>query len=111
MCVRGGTLAAPAETFLAVSILPTLQEFPMKRFPLMVASAVIGLALLAGVTREVAAKSSSAIPPLGGACMYYWYTCSYDDGSYWTNCIPGGGAGWIPTSFAQIICTTYVNAS
>jgi hypothetical protein len=83
----------------------------MKRFPLMVASAAIGLALLAGGTRELTAKSSRAIPPISGACMYYWYTCSYPDGSYFTDCTPGGSAGWVPTSFAQIICATYVGAN
>jgi hypothetical protein len=83
----------------------------MKRFPLMVASAAIGLALLAGVTRELPAKSSLAVPPVHGQCMYYWYTCSYDDGSYWSDCTPGGSAGYIPTEVARIICSTYNNAS
>jgi len=79
----------------------------MKRFPLMVASAAIGLALLAGVTRELVAKPSSPVPPLGGSCLYFLYTCSYENGSYWSDCTPGGSQGWIPTSFARIICATY----
>ena len=80
----------------------------MKRFSLMIASAAIGLALLAGTTRELVAKSSVVIPPAGGSCMYYWYTCSYDDGSYWTDCTPGLPAGMIPTASARMICDTYV---
>lgn len=80
----------------------------MKRFPLMVASAAIGVALLAGITHELAAKDNVPIPPAGGSCYYYLYTCSYGDtGAWWGGCEPGYPAGMIGTSFARIICADY----
>lgn len=80
----------------------------MKRFPLMVVSAAIGLALLAGVTRELTARSvGGMVPPLGGSCYYFWYTCSYDTGAYWDGCEPGYSAGMISSATAKAICTTY----
>jgi hypothetical protein len=86
-----------------------MQEFPMKRFPLMVASAAIGLALLAGVTHQLTAEpKTAAVVPSGGSCYYSWYTCSYPDNTYWTGCQPGNSPGMIPTSIASVICGTYV---
>ena len=81
----------------------------MKRFPLMVASAAIGLALLAGVTRELTAESAAGtVPPLGGSCYYYLYNCSYpDSNAYWSGCEPGYAPGMIGTSSARMICTTF----
>lgn len=80
----------------------------MKRFSLMVASAAIGLGLLAGVTHQLAAKAvNTAVPPLGGSCYYFMYNCTYASGAYWSDCEPGGAPGMIGTSFARIICKTY----
>jgi hypothetical protein len=78
----------------------------MKRFSLMVASAAIGFALLAGVTHELTAEVTAAIPP-GGGCYYYLYTCSYDNGSYWSDCTPGLPPGMIPTASAKMLCGTF----
>lgn len=81
----------------------------MKRFPLMVASAAIGLGLLAGIARELTAQpKNNDVPPSGGSCYYFWYNCSYSSGAYWTDCEPGGSPGMVPTSFARIICKVYV---
>jgi len=75
----------------------------------MVASAAIGLALLAGVTRELIASSKVAtvVPPDNVGCYYHLWTCSYDGAAYWSGCNPDFSEGWIPTSQARIICTTY----
>jgi hypothetical protein len=79
----------------------------MKRFPLMIASAVIGLALLAGSTHQLTAESSrAAVPPAG--CYYFLYTCSYGGTSaYWSDCDPGYPGGMISSDFAAIICGSY----
>lgn len=79
----------------------------MKRFPLMVASAAIGLALLAGATRELTADTGTTTPPDNVSCYYHLWNCSYDGDGYWSNCNPNYGEGWIPTSQARIICTVY----
>jgi len=83
----------------------------VKRYPLMVASAAIGLALLAGVTRELMASSTDAtvIPPNSTNCYYHLWTCSYDGENYWSGCNPDYPEGWIPTSTARMICSTYHN--
>jgi hypothetical protein len=83
----------------------------MKRFTLMIASAAVGLALLAGATRNVLAESgtggSGALPPDTVNCYYHLWTCSYMGDDYWSDCSPGFDEGWIPTSSAKVICGTY----
>jgi hypothetical protein len=81
----------------------------VKRFPLMVASAAIGLALLVGVTRELTATTvpNAVIPPSGARCYYHLWTCSYTGEAYWSDCSPDYPEGWITTQSAAIICTTY----
>jgi len=79
----------------------------VKRFPLMAASAAIGLALLAGVTHELTADTGDVVPPDNVSCYYHLWTCSYDGDAYWSDCDPSFGEGWIPTSQAKIICVTY----
>ncbi|HEY3933990.1 MAG TPA: hypothetical protein VGL65_05165, partial [Gemmatimonadales bacterium] len=72
----------------------------MKRFPLMVASGAIGLALLAGVTHKLTASTSVAaqVPGDGVGCYYHLWTCSYDGNGYWDGCDSSYGEGWVPTS-------------
>ena len=79
----------------------------MKRFPLMVASASIGLALLAGATHELTADAGTTQPPDNVSCYYHLWTCSYDGDGHWSGCNPNFGEGWIPTSQAKVICDVY----
>jgi hypothetical protein len=75
----------------------------------MVASAAIGLALLAGVTREVTASTNGSVvvPPDNIRCYYHLWTCSYDGENYWSGCNPAFPEGWITTAEAKLICTVY----
>jgi hypothetical protein len=79
----------------------------VKRFPLMVASGAIGLALLVGVTHKLTASTETGTPPSDGYCYYHLWNCSYDGTGYWDGCDPNYAEGWIPTSYARAICTTY----
>lgn len=81
----------------------------MKRLPLIVASGTIGLALLAGATRDAVATTTGGIQPADGVpCYYNLYNCSYQDSmAYWSGCDPQYSPGLIPTSTAKVICTTF----
>ena len=81
----------------------------MKRFTLIIASAVIGLALLVGASRKALADTSGTGQPGDGVtCYYNLYTCSYQDSmAYWSGCDPQYAQGLIPTATAKLICTTF----
>jgi hypothetical protein len=78
----------------------------MKRFPLMIAFAAIGLAVLAGVGRQLSATEGGTYPPEGDHCYHNAGTCSYlDSMGYWSSC--SGGEGLISTTEAKGICSIY----
>jgi hypothetical protein len=80
----------------------------VKRFPLMVASAAIGLAMLVGVTHELTAVPTTPVLPGDKVpCYHHLWTCSYDGNAYWSGCNPDGEEGWIFTSTAKLICSDY----
>ena len=75
------------------------------KYPIGIASAAIGLALLAGAARR--ARADTQIPPDGAQCYYHLWTCSYDGTGYWSGCDPNFSEGWITTRTAEAICTDY----
>ena len=84
----------------------------MSKLPLIAATATLGLALVAGVTRSVTAETAGTTPPSDNVnCYYKLYHCSYDGSAYWSGCDPRYGEGWIPTSAARSICRTFHPAS
>ncbi len=80
----------------------------MKRFPLMAAATVFGLALLAGATQQLAAVGPKPMLPADGQrCYYHLWSCSYVNGAYWSGCDPEFMEGYIPTETARAICSQY----
>lgn len=80
----------------------------MSKLPLIVATAAIGLFLVAGSTRTVTAAQGGPTPPSDGqSCWYHLWHCSYDGSAYWSDCNPNMGQGWIPTSVARQICREF----
>jgi hypothetical protein len=80
----------------------------MSKLPLIAATAVLGLAFVAGATTSVTAEVVGPTPPSDGiSCYYNMWHCSYDGDAYWSGCDPRYGQGWIPTSVARAICTQF----
>ncbi|HEX3927821.1 MAG TPA: hypothetical protein VHW65_07475 [Gemmatimonadales bacterium] len=78
------------------------------RFPLAVASAAIGLALLGGAVHELRATTTGGgLPSDNVPCAYNMWHCSYDGDAYWDGCDPTYAPGMISTGVAKSICTTY----
>ncbi len=81
----------------------------MKRFPLMIAFGAIGLAVLAGVGRQLSATESNGYPDDNLQCYHNAGTCSYlDSMGYWSGC--RAGEGLMTTNDAKSACAQY-NAS
>jgi hypothetical protein len=79
----------------------------MSKRPLLFGSAVLGLAIIAGAARSATAADQTNIPSDNIHCYYNLYHCSYDGAGYWSGCDPRFNQGWIPTSVAKAICSTY----
>ncbi len=79
----------------------------MPKFPLLVGTAALGLAFVAGATRTVAATEETTIPSDGINCYYHLWHCVYEDNGYWSGCDERYGEGWIPTGIAKAICREY----
>lgn len=79
----------------------------MSKRPLLLGSAILGVALIAGATRTAIATDQKDIPSDSMHCYYHLYHCVYDDDGYWSGCDPQYNEGWIATSTAKAICTTY----
>lgn len=78
----------------------------MSKLPLLAATALVGLAIVAGTTRTVTAETAT-YPSDGIDCYYHLWHCSYDGEAYWSDCDSGYGQGWIPTSAARRICRKF----
>lgn len=79
----------------------------MRRLTLAVGSGALGIALLAGGVSTLRADESGQVPPNSIRCYYHGFFCSYEGDDYWSGCDPNYPEGWIQTSTAKVICTTY----
>lgn len=80
----------------------------MSKLPLIAVTAALGLAIVAGATSSVTAEEAGPIPPSGYInCYKNGSHCSYAGDNYWSGCATRFAEGWIPTSNAILICTTY----
>jgi hypothetical protein len=83
----------------------------MRKLTLTIGSGVIGLALLVGASQRATATDEATIPSDGVHCYYHLYHCTYDNDSYWSQCDPRFGEGWISTASARAVCRQYNHAS
>lgn len=81
----------------------------MSKYSFAAATAVLGLALVAGVTHRLTAADEGPIPPLTIMCYYNGTTCTYSTGNYgyWDQCDTTYPHTEMSTNMAKRICGRY----
>jgi hypothetical protein len=72
-----------------------------------ITSAVLSATLLASQSTMLRAESSSESGLPACCCAYSMWTCTYNDGSYWTGCDPTFPSGQLWTLMAWGRCETW----
>ena len=77
----------------------------MSKFTIVAASAVLGIATIAGAVRQLSAETGTPSDHI--RCYYAGTFCSYPGTAYWSECNPNYPNGFIRTDMAEIICKTF----
>jgi hypothetical protein len=78
----------------------------VQKIPFVVASAIVGFALLAGSTQAVTVAEAQ-VPLETTKCYYHLWTCHYVGNDYWSGCDEHYGEAWISTYTARSVCARY----